>query len=230
MTQQTFSSPPPYQGIINKGNDTATGQYQNSGGSGPISLETNLVLTPTAETTSLFTIFDPNGWGPVGTPYRTQLSVLHTLQDTFPYDPPDPYGNKFQGRQVYETANGTPTDGCYNAAVNAGLGGTNPSAPFAIIGSVWNVGWNVNGSNNGNANVWGPDSIGWKTPSVNWYQQNLPDSAFPCQAVVPQGLTVVNNINGYGNQQYATHALTMTMTKTSVSVQVDSLQQTLVYP
>lgn len=234
VTQQTFSSPPPYLGIINKGNDTATGQYQNSGGSGPISLETNLVITPTGESSSLFTYFDPNGWGAVGSIYRTQLNVLQSLQDTTSYDPPDPNGNKVQGRQVYEAANGTPTDGCYNAAINAGLGGSNPTQSFAINGSVFNVGWNVASGNNGNANVWGPDTIGWRTPSVTWYQQNLPDGAFPCQAVVPQAMNIVNNImlsgGPYGNQDYTNHTLTITLTKTSVTVQDDSLQRTLSYP
>ena len=230
VTQQTFSSPPPYLGIINKGNDTATGQYSNSGGSGSISLETNLVLTPTGEGLSLFTQFDPNGWGTPNTIFRTQLNILQTLQDTTSFDPPDPNGNKFQGRQVFETTNGTATDGCYNAAVNAGLGGSNPTPQFAINGSVFNVGWNVTSSDNSNANVYGADTIGWRTPSVNWYQQNLPDSAFPCQAVVPQAMTIVNNISGFGNDQYATHTLTITLTKTSVTVQKDGLQQTLTYP
>jgi hypothetical protein len=231
VTSETFYSPSPDLGIINKGNDTAAGHYSNSsGGSGPISLETNLILTPTAEASSVFTQFDPNGWGTAGTIYRTQLNILQTLQDTQQYDPPDPNGNRFQGRQVYETANGAPTDWCYNAAVNAGLGGSNPSPAFAINGSVWNVGWNVNSTNNSNANVWGPDTIGWRTPSVDWYQQNLPDAALPCQAVVPQAMTIVNNIPGYQNNQYATHTLTITLTRTSVTVQDDGLQRTLMYP
>jgi len=109
------------------------------------------------------------------------------------------------------------------------LGSSNPTPRFAINGAVYNVGWKVNSSNNSNGNVYGADSIGWNTNSVNWYQKNLPTSAFPCSAVVTQLMNIVNNINGFSSEQYVTHTLTITLTKTTVSVQKDSLKQTLAY-
>ena len=210
--------------IPNKGNDTGSGTWKSTPtGSGTLSIETNLVLTPTGEGLSLFTGYNPNGWGTGN--FQTQLQFFQTLQDTYSYDPPDPYGNRFQGRQVYEQANGTPTDGCYAAAVKAGLQSKNPTPAFAILGSVWNVGWN----GNGNGNVYGLDSIGWTAASVSWYQTYLPTTAFPCQAVVPQAMVIINDINGFSNEEYAQHALTITLAKTTVTVQKDSLQKTVTY-
>ncbi len=195
--------------------------WMNSSGlSGPLSIETNLVLTPTSEGLSPFTQSNPNGWG--SSPYYiTQLQISQTLQDTIGYDPPDPNNNKFQGRQVYETANGLPTDGCYQAAKAQGL--TYPGGPYAINGSVWNVGWN------GVGNVYGPDGVGWTKIGVDWYRANLPDSAFPCTAVLPQAMTIVNNIPGFSNDQYTTHTLSITLSRTLVTVTKDNFQKTLAY-
>ncbi len=215
VTSQTFRGT-----IANKGNDiTTTGTYTNSGGSGPIALETNLILTPTGETLSLDTQFDPNGFGPPLTPFVTQLNFIQELNDTKSYDPADPNNNKFQGRQVFETANGSPSDTCYEKAL--ALGQTYPGGSFKINGAVWNVGWN--GSGNGNKH--GDDSIGWTTVGVNWYRTKLPESAFPCTATIPQAMTIVGNVPGVGNTQYATHNLSVTLTLDIVTITKDSISK-----
>lgn len=208
--------------IANKGNDSGTATYTNSsGGSGPTSLETNLVQTPTGEALSLYTGFSPQGWG--ASPYYiTQLQINQLLQDTRSYDSPDPHNDKFQGTQVYETANGTPNDACYTAAQKLGL--TYPGGAYKIQGSVWNTGWQ-----SGLGNTYGPDGVGWTTVGVSWYRSHLPSSAFPCTATIPQAMTIVNNISGYGNQQYATHTLYVTIGTNTVTVKKDSLQQTVSY-
>ncbi len=165
-----------------------------------MSIETNLVITPTGENT----VIDPRngGWG-TGIA-EAELQFLQTLVDTRPYDPPDPNKNKFQGRQVFEEANGPASDECYSAAVNAHITG-NPAPPFQILGSVWNVGWS------GPGNQYGDDGVGWTTKSIDWYRKYLPKSAFPCTAVAPQAMYIVNDIGGFGNQMYATHTLAATI-------------------
>ena len=205
-------------GIANKGNDTGVGQWSNDSGlKGPLSIETNLVLTPTQEALYPFTYFDPDGWGNpnAGPGYQTQLQLMQSLQDTTSYDPPDPNLNMFQGRQVFESANGTPSDSCYDTAANLGL--PNPTARASILNSVWNVGWGW-----GNSNDFGPDGLGWVAASVRWYQQNLPDSAFPCTASIPQAMTIVNNIPILTNQLYAQHGIVYSITQTGVVVTKDS--------
>lgn len=222
VSKMTFqNNPSATTGILNKGNDTGTGQWTNSSGlSGSLAIETNLILTPTSETLGPFTQFNANGWG--SSPYYiTQLQINQTLQDATSSDPPDPYGNKFQGRQVYETANGLATDGCYQAAKN--LGATYPGGSYQINGSVWNVGWN------GAGNPFGPDGVGWSKVGVDWYRANLPDSAFPCTAVIPQAMTIVNNMPGYSSQQYTTHTLSITLSRTLVTVAKDGFRQSLAY-
>jgi hypothetical protein len=124
----------------NKGNDTISGTYRNSaGGSGPWVMETNLPIWPTSETLALTTTYQDNGFGPPNTNTQTMLFVNQTLNDSAWYDPPDPYNNKFTGRQVYELAgSGTTSDGCYIAAQS--LGKMYPGGPMVIQGSIWNVG------------------------------------------------------------------------------------------
>jgi hypothetical protein len=90
------------------------------------------------------------------------------------------------------------------------------------VSSVWNTGWQ-----SGNGNIYGPDGVGWTKIGVDWYRANLPDSSFPCTAVIPQAMTIVNNISGYGNQQYATHMLSVTLSRNLVMVSKDGIQQTL---
>jgi len=140
--------------IANKGNDTtASATWKNSSGlSGSDALESNLVLTPTNE------ILQSGGWG-VNNP--TKLNIIQTLQDTESYDPGDPHSNEFQGRQVYETASGSGTDGCYNAAK-----GTSPYAPFsAVTGGTWNVGYTAGYT----GDTYGYDTVGYPQNEVDWY-------------------------------------------------------------
>ena len=205
-----------FQGTIpNKGNDTGSGTWNNSDQkSGPLAIETNLVITPSGENVAI----DPanGGWG-TGV-YQTEAQFLQTLMDTKSSDPSDPNKNKFQGRQVYEQANGLASDQCYNAAVNEGLN-NNPTPPFAILGSVWNVGLSA-------GNQYGDDSVGWTTQSIDWYRSHLAPSAFPCTAIAPQAMLIVNNISGYGDSQYATHTLAVTIDYPhGVLVSKDSLSE-----
>jgi hypothetical protein len=211
-------------GIANKGNDTGNGQGSNSSGlTWPLSIETNLILTPTSESFYAFTYFDPNGWGGNSTSsYRTQLDIMNSLRDTTSYDPPDPNLNKFQGRQVYESANGTVTDTCYDSVPPA-LKGSNPTRRAAILGSVWNVGWGW-----GNGNDYGPDNLGFSTASIDWYRSNIP-SFTSCTVSIPQAMTIVNNMSGYSNEQFATHTLSWTITLTSITVTKDGFSQSRSY-
>jgi|SRR6185437_514374 hypothetical protein len=107
------------------------------------------------------------------------------------------------GRQVYETAgNGTPSEGCYQAALNLN---TTPLVPrFAVQGSVWNAGAIL-----GDRNDFGEDGVGCTKASVDWYGQHLQSSQFPCTATTSQSMMIVNNVPGYSNQQFATHTLTL---------------------
>lgn len=202
-------------GIANKGNDLGTGQWTSSNGlSGPLTVETNLVLTPTGETFYPFTYYDSNGWGGDGSsPFRTQLDLMQSSQDTLSYDPPDPNLNKFQGRQVYEASNGLVTDECYDN-VDPAFQSQNQTLRAKILGSVWNVGWGW-----GNANDYGPDNMGFSTVSIDFYRAH---STIPCSVVIPQAVYIVNNIPGYGDQLFATHTLSWTIESTSVTVQKDS--------
>lgn len=189
--------------IVNKGNDTGSGTWKNSGGgTGSLAIETNQILSPTGETLALDTTFSPTGFG-IGA-YQTTLLTKQTLQDTLSYDPPDPNQIRFQGRQVYETANGTATDECYQAAIS--LGKTYPGGSAAILGSVWNV-----GLNQGSGNDYGYDNLGWTTVGIDWYRANLPATAFPCTATVPQAMTIVRTLPGYSNYQFATHTIKFTI-------------------
>ncbi len=213
--------------VPNKGNDTASVTWRNyEGGSGSESMETNLVLTPTGETLTLDTQYDPNGWGPAGGYYQTQLYFLQTLQDSASYDPPDPHNNKFQGRQVFEQAGGTSTDGCYNAARAHGI--TQTPAAFQILGSVWNVGYS-----SGAGNQYGWDGVGYTTKTIDWYREFLLDSDFPCTASAVQAMVIVGYIPLVGNVQYATHNLKIAIkskqAKTGVTVTKDSITQTNPY-
>jgi hypothetical protein len=222
---QTFSGQSSSQAIFNKGNDTAAGTYSNQYGSGPISLETNLLITPTSETLDLNKTYNTNGFGPTGTSYASVLFVTQTLQDTSPYDPADPNGNKFTGRQVYEIADpakqSTDHDDCYTMAKAHGY--TNPGGPLLILGSVWNVG----GLFTDIPNAYGSDQIGWQTPLIANYRLALA-GLLPCTATASQAMLVVNNLSGYSNDQFATHTLTVTLYPTSVVVSKDGLTST--YP
>jgi hypothetical protein len=209
-------------GIANKGNDTGSGTWTNSSGlSGPLSIETNLILTPTSEDLYLMTAFNPLGWGIDGG-YETQLQIMQRLKDDLSFDPPDPNLNKFQGRMVYESATSPATDTCYDAAVAKGLGSVNPSARFAIRGSAWNVGW-VYGENDD----YGSEGVGLPSGGVTWYQNNIPEY-LPCHASVGQAMTIANNLPGYSDNQFGTHTLSYEITSTNTTVTKDgvSLQRT----
>jgi len=198
VTAETFNGK-----IANKGNDTGSGNWINSsGGSGALSIEANTLLVPTSETLALDTNISSTGFG-VGVA-QTVLFVTQTLVDSSGYDPTDPNGIRFQGRQVYETANGAATDGCYQAAANLGM--VYQGGPAQIVGSVWNVGVNA-----GAGNQYGDDGMGWTTAGVDFYRSVLPPSAFPCTATIPQAMMIVQNNPGYGNYQFSTHKITFTI-------------------
>jgi len=217
--------------VMNRGNDLAVNNWTNSSGlRGSDNLTTNLVLTPTSENLSVNGTGNPygQGFGAAGSTNETQLQVNQTLVDATTYDPADPNSNKFQGRQVYEIQNGTPTDSCFDFTANPANGITgNPTPRYTLPGSVWNVGSNVTPGNR-----YGPDNIGWTRASVVWYQSNLPSRAFPCQAVIPQAMYIVNDISDpvMYDQQFSTHTLTVTITQTTVTVQKDSTSSTLTFP
>jgi hypothetical protein len=209
--------------ITNKGNDTGSGTWTNSsGGSGNnLAIETNMILSPTGETLAVDTSAGPNGFGS-GT-FQTVLHTTQTLLDSNSFDPSDPNGIRFQGRQVYETLNGSASDGCYQAGAN--LGKNYPGGPATIVGSVWSV-----GVNEGSGNQYGDDIIGWTTVAVDWYRNNLPATAFPCTATIPQAMTIVRGIPNYANYQYATHTITYTINYPhGVTVTKDSISQTSSY-
>jgi hypothetical protein len=211
--------------VANKGNDTMSGTYSNSsGGSGPWSMVTNLMLAPTSESLALTTRYQSNGFGPTSgssAGYQTVLFVNQTLADSLSYDPPDPNGNKFAGRQVYELQGpGTTSDGCYSAAQS--LGYTYPGGPFAILGSVWNVG----GLFTDKQNAYGSDQIGWQTAGVGWYRLYLGGGHLPCTATLSQAMDMVVDMPGYSNVQFATHTMTITIDAHSVTVTKDGLSST----
>jgi hypothetical protein len=190
-------------GIPNKGNDTGSGTWTNSsGGTGSLSILTNQILSPTGETLAVDTAVGPNGFGSGFA--QTVLAITQTLTDTTSDDPPDPNNIRFQGRQVFETPNGSPTDTCYSAAT--GLGLVYPGGPAQVLGSVWNVGVNT-----GAGNQYGDDSLGWTTVGVDWYRTHLPSTAFPCTATIPQLMTIVQNIPGYGDYAFASHTISYTI-------------------
>jgi hypothetical protein len=217
VSSMEFHNVPPPAAIVNKGNDYGTGTWTNSSNvSGPLAIETNLILTPTAESLYAFTLFDPNGWGGnSASPFRTQLDLMQSLQDTSPYDPEDPNFNEFQGRQVYESANGLVTDSCYDS-VPSNYKPQNPTPRASILGSVWNVGWGW-----GEANDYGPDTLGFSTASINWYRAHLPASAIPCTIVIPQAMNIVNAIPAYANEEFVTHTLSWTIGTNTVTVKKD---------
>ena len=95
----TFHNVLPPAVIVNKSNDYGTGTWTNSSNlSGPLAIETNLILTPTGENLYPYTGFDPNGRGGTGnSPFRTQFDFMQSLLDTTSYDPPDPNHNKVSG-------------------------------------------------------------------------------------------------------------------------------------
>ncbi len=212
VSSQTFQG-----SIANKGNDTASGTFTNSSGlNGPVALVTNLIFTPTSENLSI------DGFGSPGTNGHTILQFGQTLVDSNSYDGSDPNNGRFQGRQVYETAgNGTPSDSCYQDAQNLNL--TPPTPRFAVQGSVWNVGAS------GSGNRYGDDGVGFTQASVDWYRQHLQPNQFPCTATISQATMIVNNIPNYGNQQFATHTLTVTIGASNVTVSKDGASSTLPY-
>ena len=192
--------------IFNKGNDTGSGQWTRSDGiSGSLSLETNLVLTPTGE------LLQSGGWGQTLT---TELNVIQSLIDTTSYDPPDPNSNKFQGRQVYETGTGAGSDACWNAA-NASVG-TPPFPQLQITGSIWNVGAASGYSNN----AYGYDTIGYDPHSVSWYRTNAP-GVLPCTTTLNQTMMIVDQIPGFGDDQFATHTIQVTLGPNYITVTKD---------
>jgi hypothetical protein len=95
------------------------------------------------------------------------------------------------------------------------------------VGAVWNVGWGWQSGND-----YGEDTLGFITPSIDWYRRNLPASAMPCSVVIPQAMTIVNSMPGYPNQQYATHTIAWTIGSTTVTVGKDNytVQRTYVTP
>jgi hypothetical protein len=124
---------------------------------------------------------------------------------------------------VYETAgNGSPHDGCYDAALALNI--VPPTPRFAVQGSVWNVGAIL-----GDGNEYGVDGVGFTKASVDWYRQNLQPSQLPCTATTSQSMMIVNNLPGYGNQQLATHTLTVTIGASNVTVSKDGQNSTLPY-
>jgi hypothetical protein len=196
-----------FQGTINnRGNDTGGGTWTNSSGlSGGLSIETNLILTPSSETVQF------GGWVP-GLP--TVANFSQTLNDNKPYDPSDPYSDMFQGRQVYEETQTPGTDTCDS-------NGISPFAPFvAVTGGTWNVGYTP-----GNANTYLWDSVGFFPARVEWYQQNMAAS-LPCTATVPQQMEIVNQVPGQGNNQYASHTLSVTVYSGFINVSKDGLSET----
>jgi hypothetical protein len=212
--------------IANKANSVGSGTrllttISQTTDTSPITL-TRAALTPSGESISLDTTYNQNGWGRSNSTDYTQLHILQTLTPPSG-SPTDPNGNMFMGRQVYEVSNGTPSDACFIAArpVVDANGNHNPSSSAAILGTVWNVGANVSPGNQ-----YGDDTIGWTVGSVNWYQTNLPASAFPCTATLTQKMMIVD---AQGNHQFAMHTLTYTLTKTSVTVSKDGISQTLAY-
>ncbi|HEX4809729.1 MAG TPA: hypothetical protein VH325_12405 [Bryobacteraceae bacterium] len=215
MTSQTFTGV-----ITNKGNDTGSGTFTNSSGvTGPISLETNLVLTPTSEDLNLDRSYntDNPGFGPPKSPFQTQLYIIQTLVDSSPYDPSDPNNNKFEGRQVFESANGQSSDGCYQAAQK--LGQTYPGPSAAIQGTVWNVG------GYGGTNSYGDDILGWTTNAIKWYRQHLLASSFPCTVTIPQAINIVSTSAGASGFLYDTHTITYTLTLDDVTISKDGIEE-----
>ncbi len=210
VSSQTFDG-----SIANKGNDTASGVFTNSSGlNGPITMETNLIFTPTSETVSI------QGFGKLNTIGYTILNFGQTLVDSSSTDGPDPNNNRFQGRQVYESAGaGTPADSCYQGVVSLGL---TPQAPkFAVQGSVWNVGAS------GAANQYSVDGVGFNTTTVRYYRGILqPAGLLPCTATTSQAMMIVNNMPGYSNQQFATHTLGVTIGTSTVTINKDGLTST----
>jgi hypothetical protein len=216
---QTFRGSSSSQAIFNKGNDTMAGTYSNDHGSGPVSLETNLVITPTAEDLALNTPYNANGFGPPGD-YASVLFIQQTLLDAASYDPPDPNGNKFTGRQVYETAgSGTPKDDCYTGTKAHGY--LNPGGPFVVRGSIWNVG----GLFSDAGNVYGSDQLGWTIPVIGKHRLALA-GLLPCTATAYQSMVIVNNISGFSNEKFATHTLKLTLYPLKVVVSKDGLTST----
>jgi hypothetical protein len=207
--------------IANKGNDTGTGTWTNSsGGRGSLAIEANTLLVPTSETLALDTSISPTGFG-VGVA-QTVLFVTQTLNDSSPYDPTDPNGIRYQGRQVYEQANGTATDGCYQAAL--GYNQTYPGGPAKVVGSVWNVGYT------GPGNQYGDDGLGWTTAGVSYYRLVLPPSAFPCTATFSQAMVIVQNDPGFSNYQFATHTISFTINYPhGVTITKDNITATSAY-
>jgi hypothetical protein len=181
--------------IANKGNDTGSGTWTNSSGlSGSLSIETDLVLTPTSESLSMA------GWN-VASP--TQLSFVQTLVDTRSYDPVDPNQNKFQGRQVYETLSNPNTgattglDDCY-AEAQADFGSAPPIAQLFQSGSAWNVGAGATSPSNGN--TYGYDSLGYTSSQILWYRSHTP-SIPPCTSDLKQTMNIVVQVPGFSNTQ-----------------------------
>ncbi len=209
--------------ISNKGNDTASATWTSESGSGPWTMETNLLIAPTSETLALYQYYQSDGFGPTSGPnsgYQTVLFVTQNLADSTSSDPPDPNNNKFTGRQVYEVAgSGGSSDGCYTAAKALGL--TYPGGPYQILGSVWNVG----GLYTGEGNTYGNDQIGWQTTGVSWYRTALAGK-LPCTATLSQAMDMVVNVPSVPNVQFATHTLSVTINQHSVKVTKDSLSST----
>ena|SRR6185437_5980969 len=70
----------------------------------------------------------------------------------------------------------------------------------------------------GSANDYGSDNLGFSTALIDWYRSHLPASALPCDVVMPQAMTIVNSMPGYGNQMFTTHTLSWTISTTSVLI------------
>ncbi len=53
------------------------------------------------------------------------------------------------------------------------------------------------------------------------YRSHLPASALPCNVVIPQAMTIVNSMHGYGINIHTTHTLYWTISATNVLVKID---------
>ena len=61
--------------------------------------------------------------------------------------------------------------------------------------------------------TYGYDTIGYGSAQVDWYQRNLSGTpgALPCSASFTQYVWIVDNISGFGNQQYVSYPIVVTI-------------------
>jgi hypothetical protein len=132
------------------------------------------------------------------------LFSLHGWATQLLTTPPDPNGNKFQGRQVYEQTATPGTDTCWSTA-----SASPPGPPYTQVTGGW---WNVGYQGPATANAYGSDAVGISPERISYYYIYSAGD-LPCSMTIPQQMYITNQIPwpGMEDNLFANHTLTITL-------------------